>query len=370
MKIGILVTSIGDAGQKGFYNVQEIGLARAMNQIADEVVVYKLVSIHLKESVEQIEGCCNAYVKMVPSYSLGTNGVFDVSILSSSLDALIYFSDMQLMVPWVYRWSVKNQVLFLPYIGVAQSHSTNMVKRKLMNLSFKWVVRIYSKNSCLAKTPRVADELRSLGIKNITVMSIGLDTYITDHEYSRYSKLELKREYGYAAEDKIILFVGRLTEEKQPIRMVELYNKLRRKNDSYRLVMIGTGSLKEKVELSIREHGLCDCVKLIDKIENRKMCKLYRLADVLVNLNQREIFGMTILEAMFYECKVVAWNAPGPELLIENGLSGWIVQSEEETIEKILDERELGRNAHDRIEKEFTWNKTAKRIVEMIRDGL
>lgn len=35
---------------------------------------------------------------------------------------------------------------------------------------------------------------------------------------------------------------------------------------------------------------------------------------------------MAILEAMYYGCKVVAWDAPGPNLIIENGKSGWLVR--------------------------------------------
>ena len=44
MRIGLLMTSIGVFGQKGFYNSQEIGLAKAMDTLFDEVKVYKLVA--------------------------------------------------------------------------------------------------------------------------------------------------------------------------------------------------------------------------------------------------------------------------------------------------------------------------------------
>ena len=45
MKIGIMVLSIGSFGKKGFYNLQEIGLAKAIDALCDETKVYKLVSM-------------------------------------------------------------------------------------------------------------------------------------------------------------------------------------------------------------------------------------------------------------------------------------------------------------------------------------
>lgn len=44
MRIGLLITSIGNFGQKGFYNAQEIGLAKELDKLFDEVIVYKAVS--------------------------------------------------------------------------------------------------------------------------------------------------------------------------------------------------------------------------------------------------------------------------------------------------------------------------------------
>ena len=38
MCIGLLITSIGNFGQKGFYNAQEIGLAKELDKLFDEVI--------------------------------------------------------------------------------------------------------------------------------------------------------------------------------------------------------------------------------------------------------------------------------------------------------------------------------------------
>ena len=75
---------------------------------------------------------------------------------------------------------------------------------------------------------------------------------------------------------------------------------------------------------------------------------------------------MAILEAMYYGCKVVAWNAPGPDLIIENGKSGWLAESNEEVIERILDTTDVGEEEHHRVLCEFTWESSAKKMRSVI----
>ena len=38
MRIGLIVTSIGDFGHKDFYNRQEAGLAKALDALFDEII--------------------------------------------------------------------------------------------------------------------------------------------------------------------------------------------------------------------------------------------------------------------------------------------------------------------------------------------
>ena len=167
----------------------------------------------------------------------------------------------------------------------------------------------------------------------------------------------------------MILFIGRLVEEKQPLRMVDIFKKLKEKDDRYKLLMVGIGPLKEEVDKKIDENNLAVDILQIDKIMNSEIWELYRLAECFVNLNQQEIFGMAILEAMYYGCKVVAWHAPGPNLIIENGISGYLVSSEEEMIQMISKKDiDVTVAAHKIIKEKFTWMSTAKRILKNIEE--
>lgn len=368
MRIGLLITSIGNFGQKGFYNAQEIGLAKELDKLFDEVIVYKAVPFSEKKSCSFIDGCLHSSLLQIPVKSRGINGKWDCSVMDATLDALIYFSDTQLAVPKVYQWCLKNKIQMYPYIGVLESHSTNVLKKRIINVLFQRNIAVYKKCTCFVKTPMVEEKVRTLGIKNTVLTPVGLDVSLLHKDYKMVSSAELKAKYGYKDTDKALLFIGRLIEEKQPIRMIEIFSEIRKKDKSYKLLMIGTGELKDTVEKRIMELCLNREVRMVDRIPNNEIWKLYRMADTFVNLNQQEIFGMSILEAMYYGCKVVAWKAPGPNLIIEQGVSGWLAESNEDVINYIRKKNSFGDHSHDRVMKSFTWNSTARKIAEILKE--
>lgn len=366
MRIGLLITSIGNFGQKGFYNAQEIGLAKELDKLFDEVIVYKAVPLSVGKSKSIIDGCEHSTLYQVPVKSHGINGEWVCSIMDTTLDALIYFSDTQLAVPKVFKWCRINNIQMYPYIGVIESHSTNQWKKTIIDAMFKRNLAVYKKCTCFVKTPTVAEQIGALGITKTVITPVGLDLDLLKKDYESFSPIELKKKYGYSEQDKVLLFIGRLIEEKQPIRMIEILSEIRKKNQDYKLLMVGTGELRTAVEEKIRELKLADDVKMIDRIPNSDIWELYRMADSFVNLNQQEIFGMAILEAMYYGCKVVAWTAPGPNLIIDNGESGWVTSSNEEMTEKIMDATAFRAEAHRRVLAEFTWESSANKMRSVI----
>lgn len=366
MKLGILVLSIGSFGKKGFYNLQEIGLAKAIDNLGYEVKVYKLVTNAFEEREELIEGTKRATIRYMYSKSIGTNGVPNMDLIDSNIDALICFSDTQLMVKKVYSWTKKNNILLFPYIGVVESHSNNILNKILMNFLFRRNIQVYKKCNCFVKTPTVKRDLEKMRVHGTTVIPVGLDLDLLHQNYKDSSVEELKIQYGFSKDDKILLYIGRLSEEKQPLRMIDIFAEIRKHDNTYQLLMIGTGELKEEVNDRISRLGVHSAVQQIEAIPNRDIWKLYCFADSFVNLNQQEIFGMAILEAMYYGCKVVAWEAPGPNLIIENGKSGWLVNSNDTVIKKIIDSKDVGNNAHRRVVSEFTWENSAQKMISII----
>lgn len=364
MKIGILVLSIGAFGKRGYYNLQEIGLGKALGKVCEEVYIYKLVPQDCKETSELVADTDNTYFHCIPSSALGTNGIPDFSKITNDIDALICFSDTQLFFHRAWKWAKKNSVPVFPYIGVIESHSSNKIISLLSKITFSRNKKIYRQCICFSKTAFVQMKLADISVNSI-VAPVGLDISLLNG-HTDADIVSLREEFSVPGEDKILLFIGRMNPEKQPLKMIELFKKLIDQDEHYQLIMVGTGELLPEILKEVNERSVHDRIHIIEKIPNDQIWKLYKIAHVFINLNQQEIFGMAILEAMFFRCRVIAWNAPGPNLIIEDKKSGRLVNSNESVISAIIEDEDYRENARVRVLSEFTWDSSAKKILQII----
>ena len=188
---------------------------------------------------------------------------------------------------------------------------------------------------------------------------VGLDTSVI--RKTAESRAELRRGLALPEELKLLLFVGRLEAYKRPFAALELLERL---GGQYGLVVIGDGNLSERFQETAAEKGLLDRFFYFRRVPNVEMYRYYAACDYFVNFNTHEIFGMSILEAMYQGCVVAARRAPGPEQIIEDGVSGFLCSSDQEMDQVFSDPRteRMGEAAEKRIQDCFTWDRTAEQI--------
>lgn len=366
MKILIIVTMTNNFGTKGFYNSQEIGMAEAFVEKGYYVDVYKAVRDGEEITRENIFDHC--WITYIPCKHLGANGLLSLNYLKPEYDAVIQFADTQLTVPRIYKWCLKNKIKYIPYIGITRSQSINKVIRKIINLMYKRNLSVFKKSYCVVKNGDAYHSLKKDGIKNVTIAPVGVNLKMLHKNYLIDSGDDLRYKWGYSVDDKIILFVGRLEEDKRPIDLLRIIRQLYSENKNYRLILVGKGYYSDAVEKFIKENCLQSCVNWIKQIENKDIWELYRICTFFINLNKTEIFGMVLLEAMYYECNVVALNAPGPAQMLIDGKNGYLVNSDNELMDRIRGEKDesLGKRAHERVVCEFTWKQTITKFVRII----
>ena len=404
MKIGILQTAYKKAGDYGkFYNVQELGLARALVRKGCEVVLYKAVDgdgreycenysdktfEKADESIENIAVLSKLTIKLEGVKYIGINGLFDVNSLDSSLDVLIYFSDTQIVVPKIYKWCVKNSVAFYPYIGVMESHSESGLKREIMQFVAKRNLAIYKKCKVFVKTPEMKEYFDRQKCKEVKLLSVGLDETVMNHEVG----VEVTSKSTCSdADNKImrLLFVGRMEEEKHPLEMITIFENLisdgcnsdsevREMLSRYSLTMIGDGYMFDDVYTAAailkKKYDLPnEALQVIRQVPYEEMHSYYRNSDIYINLNRVEILGMSILEAMYYKCPVVAVIAPGPKFILKDEY-GIIARDADDVLAIINrlsknynDYSEMIENAYIHVKDEFTWEAISDKLLEEIK---
>lgn len=361
MTFGIVELYHGASGENGFYNSQEIGIARAMKRRGYNCVVFYPDITAKKVKEERIEE--NILVVYCPANAIGVHSSYDWKVLLRYLvDVIQIGSDNQLYLPSLVRFCRKNNIRFYNYIGTVGSDSSNRLKKIILNLLFRRNLNIYRHNKCFVKTEAVYKALCARGIKDITIMPVGLDLAVIPE--INESKPQLRAVCNIPQEKKVVIFVGRMDGYKRPLELVKLIDAL---PEQYYFIIIGTGFLDDEVEHSLEKLDCSERIKRIKKIPNSKIHRYYALSDYYVNFNDKEIFGMSILEAMYHGCTVVANHAPGPDMIIENGESGWLAQNTEEIIDIIEKEETVNTcTIKSRILDVFVWDKTVEKICKWI----
>lgn len=135
-----------------------------------------------------------------------------------------------------------------------------------------------------------------------------------------------------------VLFLGRLVEEKNPLRFIELmsefYNK--NKNSEIKACIIGTGELEELCKKNIHEKGLEERLVMKGFLENP--FAILSNAKLLLMTSKHEGFGLVALEAMALGIPVIS-TAVGGLVDIVDETCGNLCSSDEEfvlNIENIL----------------------------------
>lgn len=364
MKLGILCTMINGFGRRGYYNSQEIGLGRALARKGHEVMIYKGIDPSEKEEKVQVEK--NLTIWYLPMKHLGAHGFMDCKNLDPQLKALFCFGDQQIFLPHVYRWCRRRRIPFAAYVGTAHSLDSNF-KSKVMNALFAaGTLRIYKKNPVLAKTSAAKEELRQLGVPHAVIAPVGLDTAVLKKNIPADEKMRLRKEHGFEADDVILCNVSRLSWEKRPLELIDLFLQVKGKK-KFKLIIVGNGPLEEELNEKIRKNGLEKEVKIYPNVPYEKMWEIYEMSDYYLNMNKGEIFGMAIMEAVYYKTSVAAIRALGPSVTLKDMKGHKLCENDDEMAEWITgpypSEKDL-QESSEKMASTFTWDRCADAFLQ------
>ena len=194
----------GPSGQKGLYNRQEVGLARAFAALGCRAVVLYPEPGAKAPKVETPEP--NVKICYLPAVAFGTQALYKSwqILLDEQADAVHVMGDNSLGVPGLYRFCEKHGIVFYSQLGALKSTSNHAIVRGVMDLLLRRNLTVYRKTPTYAKTPAVAAELESLGVPCCGLMPVGLDTAIIPTIPG--SKAMIRRELNINEQVKVLAF--------------------------------------------------------------------------------------------------------------------------------------------------------------------
>ncbi len=181
---------------------------------------------------------------------------------------------------------------------------------------------------------------------------------------------ELVRRRCYGQNDEVILtHISNFRPVKRVVDLVDVMDHLIPRFP-VRLLMVGDGPERSRMEQLCRERGLCDHIQFLGKQQNVE--QVLACSDLFLLPSEDESFGLAALEAMACGLPVVTTNAGGlPEVNID-GETGYTVDVGDtrafaDRIARIISDRafyfQLSRNAKKRAHTEFNSEKIVPRYL-------
>ncbi|HOV09122.1 MAG: GDP-mannose-dependent alpha-mannosyltransferase [Spirochaetes bacterium ADurb.Bin218] len=158
------------------------------------------------------------------------------------------------------------------------------------------------------------------------------DVRLTSHwvdEKFTMRNISKEEAFGIDNQKKIMLFVGRISEEKGIMDLPFIYSKVKEQIPDLEIVIAGKGPEEEKLRSLLPE------AKFTGWVSHDRLPELYSAADILILPSRFDTFGNVIVEAFSCGCPVVSYNTKGPKDIIENEKSGYLVNTREKMAEVI-----------------------------------
>jgi len=215
----------------------------------------------------------------------------------------------------------------------------------------------------LAPSKLVQRQMRRLGIANVGLWRRGVDA---DAFNPRFRSAAMRAEMTAGnPESTVLLYVGRLSDEKQ----IEHIRPTLEQLPNTRLVLVGDGPARTELERYFADLP----VTFMGYLRGERLSQAYASADIFVFPSRLETFGLVVIEAMAAGLPVVAARVGGVGDMVSEGLNGYSFESGDrvmllEGVRKIARDRatmrRMGQQARAYAERQ-SWETIMDEVIEV-----
>ena len=170
-----------------------------------------------------------------------------------------------------------------------------------------------------------------------------------------------------------IIWVARFIKWKHPEVVVKLAKRLKEQKYNFKIQMLGTGALEEKIKNIIKKYNLEDVLEVVGQVPSEEVKKYMEKANIFIGTSDsNEGWGAVINESMNAGCAIVANKKMGSvPFLIGNNDRGFMYdnyQDLENKIKQLIENKDLRvkkkKNAYNFIITKWTGEIAAENIIK------
>ena len=225
----------------------------------------------------------------------------------------------------------------------------------------------------LCTSTAMVNELEEKGIQRTALWQRGVDTTNFRPEL-RSDKMREKLFGKYQKTDSLLIYVGRLSAEKQIERIKPVLDNI----PGACLALVGDGPYRGQLE-KIFENTQTN---FIGYLSGEELASAYASGDIFLFPSSTETLGLVLLEAMAAGCPVIGANKGGIPDIIDDGINGCLYNPDEkdngersliEATKKILvdkNKKETMRKEARKEAEKWDWNQATLQLQKYYSETL
>lgn len=174
--------------------------------------------------------------------------------------------------------------------------------------------------------------------KNIHIIPTGIEIERFYKENVDHKKVtSLKKKLMLLKDDFVIVFVGRIAEEKNIVFLIEAQKEITKKYDNIKLIIIGDGPDSDKYKALSKKIKVDNSIIFTGKVPWEEVPCYYQLADVFATASTTETQGLTVIEAMAGGVAPLCIDDESFRNVVIDDLNGRIFKNKKEYIKDVFD---------------------------------
>ncbi len=195
----------------------------------------------------------------------------------------------------------------------------------------------------------------------ITVVHNAVSKEKFNHQVNQFKRTE---------DEKIVLFLGRVTYQKGPDYFLEAAAKILQKDKNIRFVIAGVGDMINRLIERAAELKIGRNVHFTGFLNRLEVEELFHISDVYVMSSVSEPFGISSLEAILFDVPVIISKQSGVAEVLNSALKVdfWDIEELANQIYSVVSypalQKELNTRAAEEL-KHIQWEKSAQKVIKL-----
>jgi alpha-1,6-mannosyltransferase len=301
--------------------------------------------------------------------------------------------------PYQVAWKAvhSGDALRIPVVGFYHSHFPEAYLRSaqkflgrtateyLIDFSRRYIRNLYNRfERTIVPSPALGQVLSDWGVRNTVHTDLGVDTSLFHPEAIRGEAIHC--EFGIPADCTLLLYVGRLAQEKNTRTLFKAFRQLvGEEPGAFHLIIVGDGQQRgELEELRAELEAVSPTAGSPDRRpapitwlpycnDPLRLAELYRAADLFVHPGVQETFGLVSLEAQACGTPVIGIRGSYMDRIIHSDQTLWARENTPAALAAAIletsrqplktDQTLLSR----RVSAQYSWRQVFTRLFDLYR---